>query len=318
MRAIALLLAFCLALSAAEFKEATNFEIKLSSNLNALDLDGKTLFIGTAEGELLSLNLENKELASVAKLRRVKNFYDESAANIYSIDSFKDSLLVLASSDLGKQRLNLIKNGALSELELGLSGVKKAFFVDENTLLLAFISTEIKLYDLRLKELKSFKFTHSSLSDVRLSEDRKELVAGFESGEVEIFDIQKWQLQAKIAAHKDSIYQLDIKKGMILSCAVDRKVAVSENLSTQGARTRLLDESFLIYACVLSPSAREFAYANNDESFVKVLETKDFKQILTLSNLNFMVEHIVFLDENSLLLAGFNDTLRFYEFKEAK
>jgi len=302
---------FCFALNATE--------LRLNDNLSALSLDENTLFIGTNAGEILHLNLENKELQSLVKLKRVKNFYDESAANIFSIDNFNERLLVLSSSDFGKQKLNLIdKNGILSELELGISGVKKAFFVDENTVLLAFISTEIKLLNLKLKELKSFKFTHSSLSDVRLNEDKSLLVAGFESGEIELFDLKKWQVKSKIATHKDSIYQLDFKQGTLLSCAVDRKIALIKNADekskTQSPQISYIDENFLIYACALSPKASRLAYANNNESFVSVLETSDLKPVLKLENLNFMVEYIVFLNEKSLLLAGFSDILHFYEF----
>ena len=99
---------------------------------------------------------------------------------------------------------------------------------------------------------------------------------------------------------------------------MDRKIALIKNADekskTQSPQISYIDENFLIYACALSPKASRLAYANNNESFVSVLETSDLKPVLKLENLNFMVEYIVFLNEKSLLLAGFSDILHFYEF----
>ena len=189
--------------------------------------------------------------------------------------------------------------------KLEFEGVSRAFFIDENTLLVGLIGSEIKLLNLDFKELKSFKFSHSSLNDLVFSEDKKRLVAGFESGEVELFDLEKWQILKNYnVLHKDNIYQVSYKNGVILSCGTDRRVGVINQ-----EKQDFLQKDFLIYACALSPSGKFGAFSDNDRGITELFEIATLKSIKKFEDLDMMSEFIIFLDDENLLISGFGKVI---------
>ncbi|TQR33007.1 napL protein [Campylobacter sp. MIT 99-7217] len=289
------------------------YELKLPSNLTALNSEGKFLFIGTIKGEILSFDTEKKELKEIFALQNIKNYYDDKAdSQIYSLDIFNNQLLIVSSGDFGGLNLGVLnlKTKEFTSKKLDFDSVKKAFFIDENTILLALLSSDIKLLNLKdLKEIKSFKFSHSSLNDAALSKDRTKLVTGFESGEVKLFDIPKWQLEFNYDKnHKDGIYQVDIKNNTLISCSTDRKIGLIKN-----GKESFLQKNFLIYACALNENAKVLAYADNEAGVVELLDTKDFKPLFKAENVNFMVEFVLFMGENTFLIAGFHDKILIFD-----
>ena len=169
------------------------YELKLSSNVTALKLLEQDLYIGTDRGEILKYNIKDKSLKKLLSLPSIKNYHENSFASIYSIDVLGNSLLILSEGDFGAKNLGFYnKNLQLKKLEN--SSIKKAYFLDENTFILASFGSELYLVDKNLKELSKFIFSHSSLNDAVLNESKTKLVAGFESGEVELFDLQNWKV----------------------------------------------------------------------------------------------------------------------------
>ncbi|EOH9834605.1 WD40 repeat domain-containing protein, partial [Campylobacter jejuni] len=172
--------------------------------------------------------------------------------------------------------------------------------------------SEIELIDKSLKNIKKFNFSHSSLNDAVLNEDKSRLIAGFESGEVELFDLKNWKMLKNYdKMHKDNIYQVDFKNNVILSCGTDRRIGVVKN-----EEQNFLQKDFLIYTCALSPNGELAVYSDNEAEVSEVFSTSDFKPVKTFNNENLMSEFIIFLNNKDFIVSGFGDSIMFRSIDE--
>ncbi|AJC87941.1 nitrate reductase accessory protein [Campylobacter insulaenigrae] len=290
-------------------------ELKLKSNLNAIKLIDEKLLIGLDNGEILSVLVKDKQEKLITKLAKIKNFYEDNVdPRIYSIDYFDGMVLVLSEGDFGSKKLNIYNENMIFDFQLPNNSVKKALFLNNNIVVLAALDSSIELLDLKTKKvIKKTTFSNSSLSDVVLDEYKNILVAGFESGEIVLFDLNKWQkIKNYKNIHKDNIYQLDYKNKTILSCSTDRKLGIIANNNE-----KILEKDFLIYACALNQNGTIAAFSDNEKNIIELVDTKTLKTIKKFQNRNFLLEYLIFLNNDELVSAGFENTIIFWSINES-
>ncbi|EGK7485295.1 WD40 repeat domain-containing protein [Campylobacter lari] len=294
---------------------ALSYELKLDSNLNALKLVDNSLLIGLDNGEIKQYFLKDKKMQKIIRLDKIKNFYEENLSpRIYSIDYLNGAILILSEGDFGSKKLYVYKNKQLLSYDLANDGAKKALFLDDNTILLALLGSNIELFDLKTKSVvKNFTFSSSSLSDVVLNETKTQLVAGFESGELMLFDVKKWQkIKSYKNVHKDNIYQLDFKNTIIASCSTDRKLGIAQN-----DQEKNIERDFLIYTCALNENGSIAAFGDNEKNIIELVNTKNLKTIKKFQNKDFLLEYLIFLNEHELISAGYEDKIIFWSIDES-
>ncbi|BEK14276.1 WD40 repeat domain-containing protein [Campylobacter lari] len=292
-----------------------SYELKLNSNLNVLKLIGNNLLIGLDNGEINQYSIQDKKLQKITQLDKIKNFYEENLSpRIYSIDYLNGAILILSEGDFGSKKLYVYKNKQLLSYDLVNDGVKKALFLDDNTILLALLGSNIELFDLKTKSvIKNFTFSNSSLSDVVLNETKTQLVAGFESGEIILFDVKKWQkIKSYKNIHKDNIYQLDFKNTVIASCSTDRKLGIVQN-----DQEKNIERNFLIYTCALNKNGSIAAFGDNEKNIIEIIDTKNLKSIKKFQNKDFLLEYLIFLNDHELISAGYEDKIIFWSIDES-
>ncbi|MCV3456282.1 WD40 repeat domain-containing protein [Campylobacter sp. CNRCH_2016_0050h] len=292
-----------------------SYELKLDSNLNALKLVDSSLLIGLDNGELNQYFIKDKKMQKITQLDKIKNFYEENLSpRIYSIDYLNGAILILSEGDFGSKRLSIYKNKQLCNYKLLSDGVKKALFLDDDTILLALLGSNIELFDLKTKNIiKNFTFSNSSLSDVVLNEAKTQLVAGFESGEIVLFDVKKWQkIKSYKNLHKDNIYQLDFKNAIITSCSTDRKLGIVRN-----DQEKSIERDFLIYACSLNKSGSIAVFGDNEKNIIELIDTKNLKTIKKFQNKDFLLEYLIFLNKHEFISAGYEDKIIFWSIDES-
>ncbi|EOH3682479.1 WD40 repeat domain-containing protein [Campylobacter lari] len=292
-----------------------SYELKLNSNLNVLKLIGNSLLIGLDNGEINQYSIQDKKLQKITQLDKIKNFYEENLSpRIYSIDYLNGAILILSEGDFGSKKLYVYKNKQLLSYDLVNDEVKKALFLDDNTILLALLGSNIELFDLKTKSvIKNFTFSNSSLSDVVLNETKTQLVAGFESGEIILFDVKKWQkIKSYKNIHKDNIYQLDFKNTVIASCSTDRKLGIVQN-----DQEKNIERNFLIYTCALNKNGSIAAFGDNEKNIIEIIDTKNLKSIKKFQNKDFLLEYLIFLNDHELISAGYEDKIIFWSIDES-
>lgn len=292
-----------------------SYELKLDSNLNALKFADNSLLIGLDNGEINQYFLKDKKMQKITQLDKIKNFYEENLSpRIYSIDYLNGAILILSEGDFGSKKLYVYKNKQLLSYDLANDGVKKALFLDDNIILLALLGSNIELFDLKTKNVvKNFTFSSSSLSDVVLNETKTQLVAGFESGELMLFDVKKWQkIKSYKNIHKDNIYQLDFKNTIIASCSTDRKLGIVQN-----DQEKNIERDFLIYTCALNENGSIAAFGDNEKNIIELVNTKNLKTIKKFQNKDFLLEYLIFLNEHELISAGYENKIIFWSIDES-
>ena len=293
-------------------------DAKLNANITAVSLNENALFVGTDAGEVRKYDLRTKALDDdfVIKLPSAKNYLDGKInARIHALDIHKGVFLIASEGDFGTQNVSVCQNSkACATIKSPFTNIKKVFFLDEKTAIFALLSADIRLVDLseffnatknpKLNIKKEFKFSITSLNDIALSADKSRLLAGTESGELQIFDIKSWKVLANYdKINKDTIDQVDYKGGVVLSCGKERKLGV-----VRGGEQKFEQKPFLIYSCALSPSGQIAAYsmlnADNYNSATTLIQTRDFKQLKSFENGRFFAKFIIFTGENEFIVAG--------------
>lgn len=292
-------------------------EPKINANITALKYEQNALFIGTDSGEVLEYDLKSKKIQKLIKLPAVQNHYEKGlGARIHSLDVYKNSFLVVSEGDFGTQNLNLCpKNASCSTVKAPFTNVKKAFFINENTALLALLSADIKLINLKeflslnsKSATKEFKFSLTSLNDITLDETRQKLLSATESGELKVFDLQSWRVLANYdKIHKDFLYQIDFKNGVIVSCGNDKKVGI-----VRDNEQKFIPNPNVIYSCALNTNGQIAAYTifkQDGKNKTELIDTKSLKKIASFENENFSPEFIIFLNEKEFLLSNYEGIL---------
>ena len=291
--------------------------LELNASVTTLKQDANILYIGTNDGQIssidLNLGIDKQNLKNVAKFEKIKNSYNEFLPQIYSIDVYKNSFLIISEADFGAKNLSTLKDGVLNTKKFEFDGLKKAYFVDENTYLFVFSGATITLVDSNLKVLKSFKFNHSLLNSSNINLARNTLEVDFESGEIKLFDIKKWEVIANFdAVHKDNIYQVDYKNNTLVSCAIDGKLGVIRN-----NQQSFMQKDFFIYACALSPNGELIAYSDYNQNTIEIVKSSNFEKIASFKNIDdeFVVRNILFIDDHKFSISGYNNKIFFWSIK---
>ncbi len=297
-------------------------DAKIDANITAVKLDGDSFFVGTDAGEILRYNLRERKIDEsgfLIKLPNAKSYIGEDIkARIHALDALNGQFLIVSEGDSGTQNVSVCRNfkadanNGCVTIKSPFTNIKKVFFLDDKTAIFALLSSDIRLVDLsglidskkELRVKKEYKFSITSLNDIALSADKQRLLAGTESGELQIFDIKSWRVLANYdKINKDTIDQVDYKNGVVVSCSKERKIGIVINGEQ---KDKLMP--FLTYSCALSPSGGIAAYsmlnADNYNSATTLVQTRDFRQIKSFENGRFFAKFIVFVNESEFIVAG--------------
>jgi len=275
---------------------------------NVIDIvlpDDDMLVVSTDKGTIESYILSTKLQTSKIEFPMIKDFMgDDIYPKVFSTDYLKNSKVYLAvvQANSGYRELFTIKNGTKTKLISANDKhfISKAKFVDENRIMIALLSNEFILYDIKeRKEMYRVHVSYSHFSDFMLSLDKSMLVGSSESGEITVLNVENGKIIKTLkGANVDNVYKVDIKKRMVLAAGQDRR-AVVYDLDT-GSYSRH-DGHFLIYAGALSPSAKKSAFAFTEDNDIVIFDTDLDSQLYTLKGQKSTLNTIVFIDENRLV-----------------
>lgn len=251
------------------------------------------------------------------KLSKIKDFMGEVIhSKIYSVDAIKEKLVIVSQASDGFRRVHIYTDG---QKELLVSAkdqlyVMKAKFLDEDTVLLALLGSQIVSYDIQEKRQNwKVPVSQSKFSDFVLNEDRDEVVIADESGNLKILRTKDGSLVQTLSGQNlDNVFQVDYKKGIIATAGQDRRVVV---YNTQLSSAYYKSASFLIYSVGLSPSGKKVGFASDENNNVSVFETASKKIIGLFGGNKMTLSKILFLNETDFLVSSDDKTINFYQIK---
>ncbi|PID47910.1 MAG: hypothetical protein CR967_02595 [Proteobacteria bacterium] len=300
------------------FAKPPHASIKSSGNVMDLVFKKGLLYAATDNGFIDIYELNSTKLKQKIVFEKIKDFTKNLiGAKVYSIDVGKNGeILCVIQGKSFYRKLVLIQNGEVKIL-LNLNKklmIKKAKFVSENEVLIALLSNEIILYDIKQNAFIYRRgLSHSQFSDFALNEQKNRLACSDESGNVSIIDVKSGKkLQVLSGANVDNVYKLDFKGGKILTAGQDRRGILYD---LKKGNFHRFDASFLIYACALSKDAKFGALPINENNDIAIFNLKTKKQITLLKGQESTLNSIIFIDENTLVSGSDDKNIKIWRIK---
>ena len=290
--------------------------LKASGSVIDLVVVDQVLYAATDNGIVDIFSISSGKKIKTIGVPEVKDFMgDLIPAKVFSVDvtSDRNQVLLVCQGKSGFRNVyqyiggNLIK---IFDAEKDKLMVKKARYVDDETILLGLLSNEIILFDLNTKTpVYKKQISTSSFADFILSEDHKSFITSDESGIIRMFNTETGNLIKELKGENvDNVYQVDMKSNIIIGGGQDRRVSV---YYINTASSYHLKSDFLIYSIGLSPDGKTGAFQRNEENEIGIfnIETRQITEVLighktTLTKILFLTntELVTASDDPEILI----------------
>ena len=316
MKKILFLLVLITSLYSSMIQNPTALYISSGAVTDLLYKDNK-LYSATDASCVDIFDVDSKKIIQKIEVSKIKDFMGDTIdSKVYSVDVYKDKILLLSLAQGGARRVHVYENSKL-ELVLGHKEhlyIAKAKFIDKNTILLALLSNEIISYDIKKRE-ENFRIqvSFSKFSNFVLNEDKSEVIVADESGDLKIHSTKDGALIKELTGQNlDNVFQVDTKNGIIATAGQDRRVVI---YAPKFNSAYYKQANFLIYSVGLSPSGKLAGFASDENNNVTVFNTITKTTVGKFSGNKMTLTNIIFIDEDSFFTSCDDKTINFYKIK---
>ena len=273
------------------------------------------LYAATAEGAVDIYDTKEQNLTQTIKVPKIKDFIgDEVDSKVYSVDVIGEKIMITSQGKMGYRRVHLFKDNNLSEIISVAKSytIAKSKFIDSNHLLIALLSNELILFDIKEKKaLYREQISASKFSNFALNEKRDEVIIADESGELKLVSVKDGKIIKVLKGQNvDNIFQVDYKNETVITAGQDRRAAI---YSKDEKVKYYKDASFLIYSAALSPSAKIGAYASDEHNNITLFNTSTKSNLYKLGYHKATISNILFIDEKKLFTASDDKDINYWE-----
>ncbi|MCK5854209.1 MAG: WD40 repeat domain-containing protein, partial [Sulfurovaceae bacterium] len=228
MRYLLICLLFLINLNAKDLQPT--FVYDGSGGVTDLVYQDDKLYSATAEGAVDIYDTKEQKLIKTIRVPKIKDFIgDEVESKIYSVDIVDDKIMIASQGKMGYRRVHIYKDDNLSEIISTNKSftIAKAKFIDKDTLLIALLSNELILYDIKNgKSIYREQISASKFSSFALNEKKDEVLLVDESGDLKIYAVKEGKLLKEFKGQNvDNVFQVDYKSDMIITAGQDRRCA---------------------------------------------------------------------------------------------
>jgi len=299
--------------SSPTFSPIANIEI--NGTAKDMVLRDDKLIIATDMGHIEIYNTKENNKSKEINIPNVTDFMgDEIPARVMSTDAIGHKYLLLSDSGKGGYSNLYLYDNNLTQLLSAKNKVSiiKARFIDENHILLGFLSNEVALYDIKKREeYYRVQLSESKFSDFALNEDKSQVVFACESGVLSVVDVQTGKLLRELKGQNvDNVYKIDFKKGMVSGAGQDQRGSL---YSADLGKGDYIKGTFLIYGTALSPSAKKVAFAMDEKNDISIYNTGTKSKIALLKGQKSTLNVIIFKDENIIYSASDDSTIMVWD-----
>ncbi len=316
---------FLFAKNVPNIKHSFNIKINSLAKDIAFNKNKHWVAIATEAGEVKIYDYKKHKFIKTIKLKNITDFMgDTSKPEVFCIDVFDDSYLFVSQSSAGVYtNVWLYKNNKLTNLinKDDKKDIIKAKFVSDNIILLAYLSSDISLFDIKTKkELQKIQASQSKFSDFDISEYKK-IALTSESGVVSVIniDINNPKDKLKVVAnldnlHTDNVYKIAFKQGIIATASQDRQAILYDTNTNK--KVLNIKSNFFVYSTALSQNAKRVAFSLGENNDISVFDTKTMQKIVILKDVGSKINAILFLDENTILISNNQNEILGYKLNQ--
>jgi WD40 repeat protein len=297
-------------------KELTpTFIYEGSGGVTDLVYADEKLYSATAEGAVDIYDTKEQKLIKTIKVPNIKDFTgEEVASKIYSVDVIDNEIMITSQGKMGYRRVHIYADNNLNEvISIAKSyTIAKAKFVDKEHLLIALLSNELILYDIKNgKALYREQITASKFSNFALNKKRDEVLLVDESGELRVISVKDGKvIKVFKGQNVDNVFQVDYKNGIMITAGQDRRCAI---YSKNGKMSYYKNGSFLIYSAGLSPSGAIGAFASDEQNNVTLFSTITKSNLYKLGSHKATITNILFINEKELFTASDDNHINYWK-----
>lgn len=286
-----------------------------SGDVQDMVISENTLYVATDASKVDIFDLDTKILSKSIQIPTIKDFMGkEINSKIYSVDVLGKDIIFVSEGEGGYRVLWKYSNEKLEKLidTNKKHFIREARFVDKSKILMGLLTNEHILYDtVQKKVIYNTQFSTSSFSDFTLSEDKTKYVSTDESGIVRVVDTKTSNVIEELPPKNvDRVYQLDYKKGVVLTAGQDRRAVVYKPFGTYH-----FEFEFLLYASALNTNATLGAVAYNIQNDVLVFDVESKQKLYSLTNARATITKILFINDNELLVSSDSKQINYYKLK---
>ena len=313
MRFLIIFILFFIQLNAKEL--TPTFIYEGSGGVTDLVYADAKLYSATAEGAVDIYDTKEQKLIKTIKVPNIKDFTgEEVASKIYSVDVIDNEIMITSQGKMGYRRVHIYADNNLNEvISIAKSyTIAKAKFVDKEHLLIALLSNELILYDIKNgKALYREQITASKFSNFALNKKRDEVLLVDESGELRVISVKDGKvIKVFKGQNVDNVFQVDYKNGIMITAGQDRRCAI---YSKNGKMSYYKNGSFLIYSAGLSPSGAIGAFASDEQNNVTLFSTITKSNLYKLGSHKATITNILFINEKELFTASDDNHINYWK-----
>ena len=313
MRYILIFLLFFINLNAKDLKPT--FVYEGSGGVTDLVYSDGKLYSATAEGAVDIYDTKEQKLIKTIRVPKIKDFIgDNVESKVYSVDIIDGKIMIASQGKKGYRRVHIYKDDNLSEIITTDKSftISKAKFIDKDTLLIALLSNELILYDIKNdKALYREQISASKFSSFALNEKKDEVLMVDESGDLKILRVKDGKVIKELKGQNvDNVFQVDYKSELIITAGQDRRCAI---YSKDGRVAYYVNGSFLIYSVGLSPSGKIGGFAGDEHNNVTLFNTSTKSNLYKLGEHKATISNILFISEDELFTASDDNHINYWK-----
>ena len=279
-------------------------KITIDHLITSIHLYDDELYISSDSGVIEVYNINDFKKIKEIKLEKIYDYFGNSFYPkifcTHTID--KEKILIISQDSNGGSKLQIYDNGFRTIPLENTSFVNKAYFIDENRILIGLLSNEIILYDMAKDEvLWEIQPSQAPFSDLIF--DGNLAFSTTEGGVVYIIDIESGNIKKKLeGANFDNVYMLASAKDILLSAGRDKTCGI---YNIKDGTFNTLKTRFLSYAVGISSDSTLGAISDNENNDILIFDTKTLGKIDILKGGDALPNRIIFID-NDTVVAGFD------------
>ena len=299
---------FCLSfinLSAQEVHPT--LKIKTAGAITDFFIENSNVVLSTDAGTVETYNVKTGKQMDFVQLPPMKDFMgDDVPTKIYSIDKVMGKLLVVTQGNHGFRNASIFENRKQEEIfnaERDKMMIKKARWINHNTILLGLMSNDLILFDVEKKQvICELSISPYTFSDYFLTADKQFVFTADESGIVHKIKVSNCEIKQEFTGiNVDNIYQIVTNNGIVVSAGQDRRVGVYNTIT---GNDYFLQKDFLVYSVGLNTDGSIGAYSATEDNKISIFKIASRNEDCVLSGHESVVTKMAFFDDHTFISTG--------------
>ncbi len=284
------------------------YTLKADGEILAILVQDEKIYASTDSSIVDIFDIKTQKKEKVIEFDKIKDFFgDISDSRIFSVDKNGKKLLFVSQGEEGFSRVYLYENGKNNLIfdKKDKLSIVKAKFISKDRIILALLSSQVLLYDLKTKKfIYNEQVSGSKFSDFALNQKRTKMVLVDESGSATLVDTKNGKIIKVFKGQNlDNVYQVDYKNHIIAIASKDRRCGIYRD---DGSLAYYKSADFMVYSVGLSRDGKFCAYPSDFVNNITIFDVNSRENVYRLVGDKSTISNIIFMGDNTIFTTSKN------------